>query len=423
MSARRTLQGESWIAIPDAPPSLPRAPPVLATFTEFLLSLALWENQLFPDLTMHVDCFEFIHLVNTHTPDVAPIHLITVSDRSDDDGSMTFGWAIALPTGRRLAHCAGPAYGPYGSSFRAEGYGFLSVARFLIRIQEFCSIAITGTVKMLTDNQGLVTRLQTSLPFSDPFPNSTLMADWDVTNEIVTSLRGLSRLPLLLHVKGHQDASTEYSSLSLEAQLNVEADTEAGQYQCSHPALRPSVPRLQSNPVQLHLDGKVIPSRIKQRIREAYTTPPYYAHLATRYQWSPAVFTSIDWQAYKQTIGRFRTQRIQITKLCHDLLPTARWAHRYDSLTTEHCLHCGELEDQDHILRCPFPSPYQVAGLAPVSPPTGPRLRSIRPLLDRYPHRRHAFLASRPPVSSPSSPHLIPCSHRRTNRHRLAPSL
>ncbi len=33
----------------------------------------------------------------------------------------------------------------------------------------------------------------------------------------------------------------------------------------------------------------------------------------------------------------------------------ARWANRYDSLTTEHCLHCGELEDRDHIIRCLYP--------------------------------------------------------------------
>jgi hypothetical protein len=79
-----------------------------------------------------------------------------------------------------------------------------------------------------------------------------------------------------------------------------------------------------------------------------------YAIPGKRFQWPPHVTAVIDWMAYTQVISRFPTQRIQITKLCNDLLPTARWAHQYDSLTTEHCLYCGNIEDRDHILRCTF---------------------------------------------------------------------
>jgi hypothetical protein len=76
---------------------------------------------------MEVDCFDFLDLVNTQSSHENAIQLLTMSDGSDDSGAMTFGWVIALPTGRCLAHCAGPAFGPYGSSCRAEGYGLLSV--------------------------------------------------------------------------------------------------------------------------------------------------------------------------------------------------------------------------------------------------------------------------------------------------------
>ena len=92
----------------------------------------------------------------------------------------------------------------------------------------------------------------------------------------------------------------------------------------------------------------------KQRIREAATVPAYLEHVSTRFKWNASISDTIDWQAYTQTIGRFRTQRTQITKLCNNLLPTARWVNRYDSLTTEHCLHCGETEDRDHIMQCSF---------------------------------------------------------------------
>jgi hypothetical protein len=57
-----------------------------------------------------------------------------------------------------------------------------------------------------------------------------------------------------------------------------------------------------------------------------------------------------------KAVGRYSTHRIQITKLCNNLLPTARWANWYDSLTTFNCLQCGEPEDHDHILLCHHPT-------------------------------------------------------------------
>jgi hypothetical protein len=209
---------------------------------------------------------------------------------------------------------------------------------------------------MLTDNQGLLTRVESSLPYPKPFPNLTLLSDWDVTHEISQSLRTFQFLPTLCHVKGHQDATTPYAALSLEAQLNVDADAKAGLFQCMYPSQRPLIPRLPSNSVQLHIAGKVICARLKQWIREAATVPQYIAYVENRFKWNPLIFASIDWDAYNQTIGRFRHRRTQITKLCNDLLPTARWANRYNSLTTEHCLYCGKVEDRDHILQCSFSS-------------------------------------------------------------------
>jgi hypothetical protein len=94
---------------------------------------------------MTVDCYEFLQIVNEQELDETATHLITVSDGSGNDGSMSFGW---------IARCSGPAFGPSGSSFCAKGYGFLSVTRFLVRLCKFCAVTPTWSVKMLTDNQG-----------------------------------------------------------------------------------------------------------------------------------------------------------------------------------------------------------------------------------------------------------------------------
>jgi hypothetical protein len=107
--------------------------------------------------------------------------------------------------------------------------------------------------------------------------------------------------------------------------------------------------------IELHLSGKVISSKLKQSIWDAYTVPPYLSYLQSRNQWSLEVFNSINWDAYNQAISWFPSQWVQVTKLCNNLLPTAWWANWYDTLTIAHCLHCGELEDRDHMVRCAYP--------------------------------------------------------------------
>lgn len=123
---------------------------------------------------MEVDCYTSLSLVDVQETEGEVAQLLTMSDGSDDSGAMTFGWVMALPTGKRLVRCAGPTFGLYGSSFRAEGYGFLSVSRFLIRLQEFCQVQPRWRIQMTTDNEGLLTRVTSSLPHRDPFPNLTL---------------------------------------------------------------------------------------------------------------------------------------------------------------------------------------------------------------------------------------------------------
>jgi hypothetical protein len=166
---------------------------------------------------------------------------------------------------------------------------------------------------MLTDNAGLLTSIKSSLPYPEPFPNLALASDWDVTHQISTSLRTMAKIPILQHVKGHQDSHTDYRDLSLEAQLNVDADAEAGFYQSTYPAQRPLIPRPPTNHVQFQIAGKIICAKLKTSIREASTVSTYLKYTATRFKWCPSVADTVDWEAYTQTIGRFRMQRIQIT--------------------------------------------------------------------------------------------------------------
>jgi hypothetical protein len=301
--ARLTIQKDAWIAtIPDLPTPARQVASTPATFQDYLLTLAEWETELFSELTMLVDCYEVIWLVKTTPLCNTAIHLLMTSDGSDNAGAMTFGWILSLSNGQRLARCSGPAYGPFGS---AKGYGFLLVSRFLLRLHEYCGVTPSWHVKMMTDNLGLITWLKKSLLHLEPFPNITLLSDWDVTNEIVCTLHTMTIQPTLEHVKGHQDDHIQYSNLPLDAQLNVDADEEAGFYQEIYPQYWPVIPRLPHNRAQLHISGKVISSKIKQSVRNAYTVPPYMEYLKARNQWTSQCLHSIDWDAYNQTISRF----------------------------------------------------------------------------------------------------------------------
>jgi hypothetical protein len=116
-----------------------------------------------------------------------------------------------------------------------------------------------------------------------------LLSDQDVANKISQRLQTFAWEPPLHHVKGRQDAHNAYWGLPLDAQLNVDADTKAGTYQCIDPAQRLIIPRLPSIPVQLHITSNVICTHLKHRIHEVMTVPAYIKYVAQQFKWDPMV--------------------------------------------------------------------------------------------------------------------------------------
>jgi hypothetical protein len=165
-----------------------------------------------------------------------------VSDGSDSASKMTFGWALSLNDGTRLAYCAGPAFGR-GSSHRAEATGMLSGARFLHHLTIFCDQPILGPTHFKSDNKGLLTRITQRSAYAQNYATATLAPDWDLIDELYHSLTHFTQPTPFTHVRGHQDDKTTYAHLPLDAQLNVDADHEAGNYQWNHPpTVRDQVP-------------------------------------------------------------------------------------------------------------------------------------------------------------------------------------
>jgi hypothetical protein len=159
-------------------------------------------------------------------------------------------------------------------------------------------------------------------------------------------------------VKGHQDRDKPYAELPLLAQLNVDAVAYAGQIQDQFGANRPKAPRFPHNKAQqLHLSGGTITYNLQAFVRHADTAPALEAYIQQRCKWSQATMDSVDWAAHGNALQRGIHNRVRLTKLVHDLLPTNHFVHQFIEGRKSTCPSCtSDHEDRDHVLRCKHPA-------------------------------------------------------------------
>jgi len=224
------------------------APPPPTTFLELLPTLDQWERDLFDTCLFLVPYHEVLHTVCTES-------VMFASNGGATSPKASFGWVLSTNQGRRLPHLSGPAYGAHSNSYRAEGYGILSVMRFIFWVQSF----VTGTLsesRLHCDNKSMVASSQEVPAEWKRTPNSTQASDYDVLADIwaTRDLSQTTACPAVLHIKGHHNKKTAYEQLPLPAQLNVDANKLAGDYMAAHPNKDYTVvPMLPTSGVKLHL--------------------------------------------------------------------------------------------------------------------------------------------------------------------------
>jgi hypothetical protein len=141
-------------------------------------------------------------------PASEPLLVHFISDGSQIEEMLSFGWTLSLSDGTRLAYCARLGFGPR-TSHRAEGYGVLSAMCFVACLQAFVATTAAWPIRFTTDNQGLLTRIgQERQQYLLSYANSTLTPDRDLVEEIFAQLRQLSITTTFTHVKGRQDDHT-----------------------------------------------------------------------------------------------------------------------------------------------------------------------------------------------------------------------
>jgi hypothetical protein len=105
-------------------------------------------------------------------------------------------------------------------------------------------------------------------------------------------------LKWLEFVKSHQDRQCSYVNLDLLAQLNVDADRYASEFQTKYGACRPVSLLTSQAGAHLHLaDGTVI-LHYDSAIRLAATYKPLLQYIKQRSAWTDTVISMIHWEAF-----------------------------------------------------------------------------------------------------------------------------
>ena len=125
----------------------------------------------------------------------------------------------------------------------------------------------------MADNLELITRLQDHRRYINPYFNTTLGAEFDLTKQIHLLHKAHNLPSYFQHVKGHQDRTTEYAKLDLPAQLNCDADQLAGQFYYNRNAVfYDHVDILPSCPAKLTINNIDVTSQYKKQLIQAYGT-------------------------------------------------------------------------------------------------------------------------------------------------------
>ena len=335
--------GTKYCNLPSPMPQQPSPFPSIDWDT-LLKNQPNWIQQLLQSIQFD-DVHSIVHAITNED------FLLVVSDGSAKQHGMTYGWIMSTNTGVRIASGNGPCNGR-PSSLRSEAAGMLAASLFIAMIQEFTNNHFDSiSIHFMADNMELINRQSLHLNYTNPYPNMTLKAEFDLTEQIYDTHQKYKIIATFTHVKGHQDDDATYDDLSLEAQLNVDADELAEQHYSTGPQSTPQVQLLPSSSVTLFIRGISITNDYQTQLIRSYTEPTYIGHLQDKFGWSSPTTTTIAWKSLSCGIRRLGRHCL-VTKICNDLLPTAVTLQKWKYQTHDTCCLCGQTETREHLYLC-----------------------------------------------------------------------
>jgi hypothetical protein len=217
-------------------------------------------------------------------------------------------------------------------------------------------------LSIYVDNKAVLQDL--ARPVDDTTPAfHFLTPEYDIIQGIRTLRASLPVPVIFAHVKSHQDQQHPYEELTPDAQINILADQYAAavhRQRPHHTGLFPSwIPGTRA---ALFHGPSPITKHIPAYVRNAIHAPEMKDYLIDRSivgtgreaPWNDTVFDSIAWTPLHEVFKKKSSgQRLQISKLMHDLLPTARRQQVLNNKHNGRCFVCNLLwEDTNHVIRC-----------------------------------------------------------------------
>ena len=330
-----------------------RCLPPPTSFDQYVTTLQEWERDLLDDITFVLNPYEIYNNIQG-LPLATTLYL--VSDGSQKDDQLSYGWVFGTSTGTVYAEHSGKGYGT-PSSHRAESWGLLSGVLFVVHLHKYIHISrspplIRTPLQFFSDNNGLIQRINTRRQYQISYPNSTLAPEWDLIEQIYVTSHQVPHYDIAYSwVKGHQD--TLISDLPVEAQYNVRADILAGQVWLL-PSHTVNSPRwlLPVEKCRLVISNNPVYGNYIQEIRKAATLPPYIKYLRGRHGWTSHETTTIDWQVLESAVKSTVIPQTQLVKLVHGKLPTRYELSKSNLLQRHDCPYCHTPETFAHLLRC-----------------------------------------------------------------------
>lgn len=290
------------------------------------------------------------------------LNITAVSDGSVKNQQGTFGWILADEQHGVLARGKGRLSTKNPTSYRAEGWGIVSLLRFLTRLEDASGIRMSSNLWTLAcDNQAIINQIsqihQALFKDSDSpqyqvqqILNNTLMTDWDILNELNKLSPILSNCQIL-HVKGHQDSSKHSQPLSFVARMNVQADLLAEQ--AHQLPLTSTFLLLKSSTINLITPQGQITGNWVSNLRYTRSSQEMARYMITKYSWSEAIFTDINWEVLKKLLQSFPNRRLCVIKFTNGLIPTNYILHRNKTCPSPLCPMCNtEVETWQHLNLC-----------------------------------------------------------------------
>ena len=156
----------------------------------------------------------------------------------------------------------------------------------LIILHKVClKYAFVSTLSLIFNNLELTNRSKEHLNYINLYPNTTLSAEYDITEQIYLTNKTYEIKASFRHVYGRQNTKSRGEML-IEATLNVIADKLSGDYQDQLGAYSPITHMYPSSLTVLEINGMTITSSIQYHLIKAYAEPKYMEYLQWKNKWN-----------------------------------------------------------------------------------------------------------------------------------------